>query len=392
MKKIYLDYAATTPVAPEVLQAMKPFFSQRYGNASSLHSFGQEAREAIERARQTIAEFINAGPEEIIFCSGGSEADNYAIKGCIKAGDHIITSAIEHPAVIRTCEFLEKEGVAVTYLPVDRFGFISLENLKCAIRKETKLVSVMFVNNEIGTIEPVKEIGKICREKGILFHTDAVQAFGKLPIDVKKMGINMLSASSHKIYGPKGVGFLYVRRGLQLKQLVHGGSQEQGRRAGTENAGGIAGFGKAVEIAAKQMAADKERIEKLRNYLIENVLKIPHTGLNGSRGERRIYNNANFSFDFIEGEALVMRLSDRGIAASTGSACSSRSLKPSHVLTAIGLSHEQAHGSLRLTMGRYTTKAEVDYFLKVLPEVVKDLRRISPLGKEAANGNEVQGE
>jgi cysteine desulfurase len=382
MKKIYMDYAATTPVDPEVLKAMRPFFSRRYGNASSLHSFGQDARKAVEGAREIVAGMINAEPGEIIFLSGGSEADNLAVKGSVKQGNHMITTAIEHPAVLRACEYLEKNGVEVTYLPVDRDGFVSVQDLKDAMRKETKLVSVMFVNNEIGTIEPIEEIGKICRQKGVLFHTDAVQAFGKIPVDVKKMNIDMLSGSGHKIYGPKGVGFLYVRKGIGLAPLIHGGSQENSRRAGTENAAGIVGLGKACEIAKENMDLEQERIGKLRDYLIENALKIPDTGLNGPRGEGRIYNNANFSFSFIEGEALVMRLDDRGIAASTGSACSSKNLKPSHVLTGIGLTHEQAHGSLRVSLGRHTTREEVDYFLKVLPGIVKDLRRISPLGRK----------
>ena len=382
MKKIYMDYAATTPVDPEVLKAMRPFFSRRYGNASSLHSFGQDARKAVEGAREIVAGMINAEPGEIIFLSGGSEADNLAVKGSVKQGNHMITTAIEHPAVLRACEYLEKNGVEVTYLPVDRDGFVSVQDLKDAMRKETKLVSVMFVNNEIGTIEPIEEIGKICRQKGVLFHTDAVQALGKIPVDVKKMNIDMLSGSGHKIYGPKGVGFLYVRKGIGLAPLIHGGSQENSRRAGTENAAGIVGLGKACEIAKENMDLEQERIGKLRDYLIENALKIPDTGLNGPRGEGRIYNNANFSFSFIEGEALVMRLDDRGIAASTGSACSSKNLKPSHVLTGIGLTHEQAHGSLRVSLGRHTTREEVDYFLKVLPGIVKDLRRISPLGRK----------
>lgn len=382
MKKIYMDYAATTPVDPEVLKAMRPFFSRRYGNASSLHSFGQDARKAVEGAREIVAGMINAEPGEIIFLSGGSEADNLAVKGSVKQGNHMITTAIEHPAVLRACEYLEKNGVEVTYLPVDRDGFVSVQDLKDAMRKETKLVSVMFVNNEIGTIEPIEEIGKICRKKGVLFHTDAVQALGKIPVDVKKMNIDMLSGSGHKIYGPKGVGFLYVRKGIGLAPLIHGGSQENSRRAGTENAAGIVGLGKACEIAKENMDLEQERIGKLRDYLIENALKIPDTGLNGPRGEGRIYNNANFSFSFIEGEALVMRLDDRGIAASTGSACSSKNLKPSHVLTGIGLTHEQAHGSLRVSLGRHTTREEVDYFLKVLPGIVKDLRRISPLGRK----------
>jgi len=382
MKKIYMDYAATTPVDPEVLKAMRPFFSRRYGNASSLHSFGQDARKAVEGAREIVAGMINAEPGEIIFLSGGSEADNLAVKGSVKQGNHMITTAIEHPAVLRACEYLEKNGVEVTYLPVDRDGFVSVQDLKDAMRKETKLVSVMFVNNEIGTIEPIEDIGKICRQKGVLFHTDAVQAFGKIPVDVKKMNIDMLSGSGHKIYGPKGVGFLYVRKGIGLAPLIHGGSQENSRRAGTENAAGIVGLGKACEIAKENMDLEQERIGKLRDYLIENALKIPDTGLNGPRGEGRIYNNANFSFSFIEGEALVMRLDDRGIAASTGSACSSKNLKPSHVLTGIGLTHEQAHGSLRVSLGRHTTREEVDYFLKVLPGIVKDLRRISPLGRK----------
>jgi len=380
MKRVYLDYAATTPVASEVIEAMKPYINKRYGNASSLHSFGQEARKAIESAREYIARMINAQPDEIIFLSGGSEADNYALKGLVKPGDHIITSSIEHPAIIKTCEYLETCGIDVTYLPVDKEGFVSLNALENAIKKETKLVSIMFVNNEIGTIEPIKEIGKICKRHGIIFHTDAVQAFGKLPIDVKKLNIDMMSASAHKIYGPKGVGFLYVNNSIKLTPLIHGGSQEYNKRAGTENVAGIVGFGKACELANRYMERDAEKIGRLRNHLIKEVLKIPHVLLNGPRGRKRIYNNTNFTFNFIEGESLVMRLNDKGIATSTGSACSSRDLEPSHVLLAIGLKHEEAHGSLRASLGRYTTKEEIDYFLNVLPDIVKDLRRISPMG------------
>ena len=378
MKRIYLDYAATTPVAKEVLEAMLPFFSQRCGNASSLHSFGREAREAIDQSRASVAKVIGSESREIVFTSGGSESDNIALRGLLSKGDHIITSSFEHHAIIHTCEALEKEGVRVTYLPVTKDGFVRPEDVKKAITKSTKLVSIMHANNEIGTIQPVAEIGKICREHKVLFHTDAVQTFGKIPIDVKKMNIDLLSASAHKVYGPKGVGCLYVREGVPLRPLITGGSQEHGLRAGTENASGIVGFGKATELALKNMDKEAAYLTKLRDMLIDGALKIPDSWLNGSR-QNRLPNNTNFGFDYIEGESIVLHLDIKGVAGSTGSACSSESLTPSHVLTAIGLSPVKAHGSLRLTLGNGSTREEIDYVLQVLPEIVENLRRISPM-------------
>jgi len=376
-----MDYAATTPVDPRVLEAMKPYFSKKYGNASSLHSFGQESKKAIDEARQKVAELINANSNNIIFTSCATEANNFAIKGIAYAnknkGNHIITSQIEHHAVLHPCQWLEKQGFKVTYLPVNKYGLVDLNELEKAIRKETILVSIMHANNEIGTIEPIEEIGKICQERGIYFHTDAVQSFGKIEINVEKMNIDLLSASAHKLYGPKGVGCLYIRNGIKIDSLLHGGSQEFNLRAGTENVAGIVGFGKASEIAKKEMKSEEKRLAALRDKLIRNVLKIENSYLNG-HPTKRLPNNTNFWFKFIEGESLVMRLNAKGIAASTGSACSSRSLEPSHVLLAIGLKHEEAHGSLRLTLGRWSTEEDVDYVSSVLPEIVEKLRKISP--------------
>ncbi len=384
MKKVYLDYAGTTPVDKRVLQAMIPYFSKNFGNASSLHKFGQDAKNALEESREKISEVINADREEIVFSSGGTEADNLALKGIAFAnkekGKHIIVSSIEHHAILDTCKWLEKQGFDVSYLPVDKYGFINLENLESTICKDTILVSVMHANNEIGTIEPIEEIGKICHEHDAHFHTDAVQTFGKIPVNVKKMNIDLLTVSSHKIYGPKGVGALYIRKGVKIEPLIHGGGQESNLRSGTENVSGILGFGIASEIAKKEMKKDAKQQIKLRDYLIKNVLKIEKSHLNG-HPVKRLPNNTNFWFDFIEGESLITHLDFYGIAASTGSACSSKSLEPSHVLLAIGLKHEEAHGSLRLTLGKYTTKRDIDYTLKVLPKVVKRLREISPFKK-----------
>jgi cysteine desulfurase len=378
MKRIYLDHAATTPVAKEVLEAMRPFFSERYGNASSLYSLGREAKEAIEDARVKAAKVIGAEPREIIFTSGGSESDNMVLRGIAKAGDHIITSAFEHHAVLHTCQALEKEGVKVTYLPVTKEGFVRPEDVKKSITRKTKLVSIMHANNEIGTIQPIAEIGRICKDAGVLFHTDAVQTYGKIPIDVKRMNIDFLSASGHKLYGPKGVGILFMRSGASLKPLITGGSQEHKMRAGTENAAGIVGFGKAAELSLKNMNNEAAYLTKLRDMLVEGVLKIEDSWLNGSR-QNRLPNNTNFGFDYIEGESIVLHLDLKGVAASTGSACSSESLTPSHVLTAIGLSPVKAHGSLRMTLGKDNTKEEINYVLGVLPEIVENLRRISPM-------------
>ncbi len=380
MRRVYMDHAATTPVAAEVVKIMAPFFSQKYGNASSLHSFGREAKQAIEKGRCAVAGLVGAEPHEVIFTSGGTEADNLAIKGIVRPGDHLVTSRIEHHAVLNVCRFMEGQGVEVTYLPVDRFGLVRPEDVENALKKNTKLVSIMHANNEIGTIEPVREIAGICKKHGALFHTDAVQTFGKIPIDMKKMGIDMLSASSHKIYGPKGIGCLFVRDGIKPRPLIHGGGHETGLRSGTENVPGVVGFAKACELAKTSMSGEGKRLVGLRDKLVKGVLKLPDTRLNG-HPTRRVPGNANFSFSFIEGESLILRLDENGIAASTGSACSTRELTPSHVLTAIGLGQMEAHGSLRLTLGKQNTKEDVDYVLRVLPGIVGELRTISPLGR-----------
>ncbi len=378
-----MDNAATSAVDKEVFDEMVPYFSEKYGNASSLHSFGQEASEALNVAREKAAKLINADTNEIIFTSGGSESDNMAIKEIMflnrEKGDHLIISKIEHSAVLRTAEFMEKMGFKVTYLDVDEKGIVNPKEVMNAITNKTILVSIMHANNEIGTIQPIEEIGKICKVKGVLFHTDAVQTVGKIPIDVKKMNMDLLSASGHKLHGPKGVGFLYVRKGVQIGSLVHGGSHEFGKRAGTENIAGIVGFGKACEIAKRDMKKNNEKISKLRDKLIEGVLKkIAKSYLNGDK-EKRLPNNVHFRFDFIEGEALLLRLDMEGICGSTGSACSTKSLKPSHVLTSLGLKAVQVHGSLRLTLSKYNTEEDVDYVLEKLPQIICSLRKISPL-------------
>ncbi len=386
MKRIYLDHAATTPLDERVLREMKPFFSEKYGNASSLHSFGREAREAIERARETVASAINAEPEEIVFNSGGTEGDNTAVHGIAypnrKKGRHIVTTKIEHHAVERACEFLEKDGFEVTYLEVDREGFIDLPKLEAATGKETILVSVMHANNEIGTIEPIAEIGKICREREIYFHTDAVQSVGKEKIDIKAMNIDLLSASGHKFYGPKGVGFLYVRKGTKLRPLMHGGGHEKGLRSGTENVVGIVGLAKALEIAEAEREKEAARKRKLAKGLVKQALEIENSWMNGPEiGKKRLSNNVNLGFDFVEGESMVLMLDDKGIACSTGSACSTKDLRPSHVLLAIGLKPWQAHGSLRLTMGRDTKEKDIRQVIESVNEIVGKLREISPMYK-----------
>lgn len=382
-KMIYLDNAATTKTSPEVVEAMLPYFSEFYGNASTVYEFGGKSKEAISKARETIANAIGAKENEIYFTAGGSESDNWALKATAEAykekGRHIITSKIEHHAILHTCQWLEQNGYEVTYLDVDEFGVVKLEELKKAIRPDTILISIMFANNEIGTIEPVAEIGEIARERGVLFHTDAVQAFGQLPIHVDELKIDMLSSSGHKLNGPKGIGYLYIRKGVKIRSFLHGGAQERKRRAGTENVPGIVGFGKAVEIALATMQERTAKERELRDYLMDRVLKeIPFTRVNGDRN-RRLPNNVNICFQFVEGESLLIMLDMKGICGSSGSACTSGSLDPSHVLLAIGLPHEIAHGSLRLTLGADTTKDDIDYTVDAIKEIVTQLREMSPL-------------
>ena len=391
-KRIYLDYAATTPVDSRVVKAMLPYFTKKFGNPMSLHGFGQEAKLALEESRKKIADFIGAEAEEIIFTSSATESNNLAIKGIALAnrdkGRHIITSPIEHPCIMEASSWLESQGFEVTRLRVDKYGLVDIEDLKNKIRKDTILVSVMHASNEIGTIQPIEEIGKICRSKGIYFHTDAVQSFGKLPIDVNKLNVDMLSASSHKMYGPKGAALLYIRKGVKIEPLLHGGGQEGGLRSSTSNIPGIVGFAKACEIANKEMKKDNLRMLRMRDKLIKGILKtISGSHLNGppvgeaSHLQKRLPNNINVWFDFIEGESMIVQLDLLGIAASTGSACSSAKLEPSHVLLATGLKHQEAHGSLRLSLGKWTTDEEINYVLKVLPPIVKKLRDISPFKK-----------
>lgn len=389
---IYLDNAATTKVDKEVFEAMEPYFQEFYGNPSSIYTFAGKSKKEIEDARRTVAEFIGAKPKEIYFTSGGSESDNWAIKGAALArqdkGKHIITSKIEHHAILHTCEFLEKQGFEVSYIDVDENGVIKLEELKKAIREDTILISVMFANNEIGTIQPIQEIGEIAHEKGIIFHTDAVQAYGHVPINVDELHIDILSASGHKINGPKGIGIMYLRDSIKIETLIHGGAQERGRRGGTYNTPGIVGLGKATQIAAERMEKRRAHETELRDYLIEQVRKeVPYTKLNGHRTQR-LSNNVNFSFRFIEGESLLIMLDRKGIYGSSGSACTSGSLDPSHVLLAIGLPHEIAHGSLRLTLSEDNTKEEMDYVVEQLKEIVDKLRKMSPLYEDFVNQKE----
>jgi len=381
-REVYLDYAATTPIRPEVFQAMEPYLTKEFGNPSSIHHFGKQARIAIEEAREKIAKALGAKNEEIIFTSGGTESNNMALKGVAYAlsdkGKHIITSSIEHHAILEPCHFLEKLGFEITYLPVDKEGFIDPDSLRKAIRKDTILISIMQANNEIGTIEPIEELTKIAREYEIYFHTDAVQTVGHIPVNVDKLGVDLLSISAHKFYGPKGIGALYIRKGTKIHPLIHGGEQEQRKRAGTENVAGIVGMGKAIEISILELDKERERLTNLRDYFIKEVEKrIEEVYLNGPR-EIRLPNNINFSFAYIEGESILLNLDLEGIAVSTGSACSSASLEPSHVLSAIGLPIELAHSAVRFTLGHYTTKEDLDYTLEVLEKTVKRLRDISP--------------
>ena len=384
---IYLDNAATTQVYPQVVEAMTPYFTEYYGNPSSIYSFAGEANKAVAKARQTLADLIHAKAEEIYFTGGGSESDNWALKATAEAyggkGKHIITTKIEHHAILHTCEYLENNGYEVTYLDVDEYGTVKLEELEKAIRPDTILISVMAANNEIGTIQPIAEIGQIAKKHGVLFHTDAVQAFGHIELDVEEMNIDMLSASGHKIHGPKGIGLMYIRKGVKIRSFIHGGAQERARRAGTHNVPGIVGFAKAAELAGASL---KERMvyeTQLRDYLIDRVLaEIPFSRLNGER-VKRLPNNVNFCFQYIEGESMLILLDQKGICGSSGSACTSGSLDPSHVLLAIGLPHEIAHGSLRLTLSEKTTKEELDYTIEELKKIVQRLRDMSPLYEDS---------
>lgn len=381
--KVYLDNAATTRTDDQVAKAMLPYFTEVYGNASSMHLFGREAAKAVDESREKIARLLGAKPQEIYFTSGGTESDNWAVKGAAltnaKRGRHIITTKIEHPAMLATCEELSKQGFEITYLSVDNDGIISLDELKKAVRNDTILISVMFANNEIGSIEPIKEIGEFASEEGILFHTDAVQAISSIKIDVNDLNIDMLSLSAHKFHGPKGIGLLYIRNGVRLSKLIVGGHQEKGYRAGTTNTAGIVGMAKALEITINEMAQNNKKIKELRDYFISRVEReIEYCRLNGSK-EKRLVSNANFSFDFIEGESILMQLDLKGIAVSSGSACSSGSLEPSHVVMAIGKPIEEAHSSIRFSLGKDTTKAEIDYTIESLKEIITKLRSWSPL-------------
>jgi len=383
MKRVYLDYAATTPCDPEVLKAMEPYFFDKFGNPSSIHTYGQEAKAALEDSRATVASFLAARPEEVIFTSGGTESDNFAIKGVAcalkKKGNHIITSNIEHHAVGEPCKFLEKEGFKVTYAGVDKYGLVSPEEIRKAITGKTILISIMHANNEIGTLQPIAEIGKIAREKGVYFHTDAVQTTGHIPVNVNELNVDLLSLSAHKFYGPKGVGALYIKKGTRIEPFLHGGDQERNRRASTHNTGGIVGLAKAIELCRDKMMAEAKLQTVMRDKLIKEIpAKIPEVYLNG-HPLTRLPNNVNFSIKYIEGESMLLNLDLAGIACSTGSACTSSSLEPSHVLLAIGLPPEIAHGSLRISLGRWTKEEDIDYLLEQLPQIVGKLRAMSPL-------------
>jgi len=387
MRRVYLDHNATTPTHPEVVKAILPYFKEVFGNASSVHQFGQQARKAIDEAREKIANFIGASPKEIVFTSGGTEANNFALKGVVYAnerkGKHIITSSMEHHAVLNPCKYLEKKGFKVTYLPVDKYGLVDPEEVRRAITKETILISIVHANNEVGTIEPVTEIGKIAKEIGIYFHTDAVQTVGKIPVNVNELNIDLLSLSGHKIYGPKGIGVLYIRKGTRIQPLIQGGHHEKNRRAGTENVPAIVGLGKAIEIAKATMEKESMRLTNLRNKLCSGIgEKIDYVRLNGHPG-KRLPNTLNMSFEFVEGESMILNLDLKGIAVSTGSACTSGSLEPSHVLKAMRVDAAVAQGSIRFSLGKDNTEEDIDYVLEVLPEIVSRLRAMSPLFKQA---------
>ena len=386
MKNVYLDYSATTPVKEEVLKEMLPYFSDMYGNPSSLYTMGLESKDAITKAREQLAALIGAAPAEIIFTGSGTEADNWALKGIAEAkaskGNHIITSRIEHHAILHSCEWLEKHGYDVTYLDVDSEGFIDIEQLKASITDKTILISIMLVNNEVGTIEPIKEIAAIAKEHGIIMHTDAVQGLGNVPIDVKDLGVDLMSMSGHKIYGPKGIGALYIRKGVRLPSFIHGGAQENKKRAGTENLPGIVGFGKAAELARINFDEHVKHCSSLRDYLVERILnEIPDTILNGTMDGRHP-GNANITFKYIEGESILLLLNQFGISVSTGSACSSKSLEPSHVLTALGVPVEMIHGTVRFTVGDFTTREDIDYVVDSLKNIVTRLRELSPINEK----------
>ncbi|MBN2453216.1 MAG: cysteine desulfurase NifS [Candidatus Omnitrophica bacterium] len=384
MRKVYLDNNATTRMREEVLDAMMPFYKDVYGNASSIHQFGRRSRAAVDKARQDVARLIGASsPEEIIFTSGGTESDNFAVKGVAHAlrskGDHIITTSVEHSAVLNTCKALAKDGYKVTYLPVDGYGIVNIDDLKKAVTAKTILISIMYANNETGTVEPVAEIGALAKEKGICFHTDAVQAIGKIAFDVKSLPADLLSISAHKIYGPKGAGAIYVRKGTKIDAIMHGGHHEMNKRAGTENVGGIVGLGKAAELAAKEISGEPRKLMELRDYLYKGITsKIPHTRLNG-HPEKRLPNTMNVGFKYLEGESIMLNLDMEGVAVSTGSACTSGTLEPSHVLTAMAIDAADAQGSIRFSLGRDNTKEDMDYVLSVLPPIIQRLREMSPL-------------
>lgn len=388
MRRVYLDHSATTPVDPEVASLMMTYYTEKYGNPSSIHGFGREAKEGLENARRQVAELIGAKPEEITFTSGGTEADNLAIIGIAEAlrkkGKHLITSAIEHHAVLETCEYLEKNGFDLTIIPVNEEGIVSVEDIKKAIRPDTILISIMHANNEVGSIQPIAEIGKVAKEHGIIFHVDAVQSLGKIPVNVNELNVDLLTISSHKIYGPKGVGALYIRKGTRLVPRAHGGGQEKKRRSGTENTPGAIGFGKACELVGQRMEAEEKQLIKLRDKLLKGIQeRIDFVKVNGPLGDNRLPNNVNVSIQFVEGESLLLSLDMLGIAASSGSACTSGSLDPSHVLLAMGLPHEIAHGSLRFSLGRQNTEEDIDYVLEHLPKIAERLRMMSPLYDQA---------